>query len=119
VLEDDGRVAYAYLLENEEIVGDVWLYNVHEAPEAIDWNDRSAMPFANPTRYCAEERLPRITERSAVSCAWSKLGVDVAVDGIDVAHLECGSKPGWSKLAAEAGPLAKPLADKRQQIRRP
>ena len=30
VLEDDGRVAYAYLLEKDTIVSDVWLYNVAE-----------------------------------------------------------------------------------------
>jgi hypothetical protein len=109
VLEDDGRVAYAYLLEKNEIVGDVWLYNVADSPEAVDWSDRSAMPFANPKRYCATERLPRLTEASNVRCSWSDRGVDIAVEGIDFARVEHGSKPGWSRLAAVPGPLANPL----------
>ncbi|MEL6732644.1 MAG: hypothetical protein AAFP83_16055, partial [Bacteroidota bacterium] len=29
VIEDDQKVAYAYLLHQGKIVGDVWLYNHH------------------------------------------------------------------------------------------
>jgi len=53
MLEDDGRVAYAYLLQDGKVVGDVWLYNVVETPERVDWKDRSQMPFLNPKRFCS------------------------------------------------------------------
>jgi hypothetical protein len=37
VIEDDGRVAYAYFYSPEnEIVGDVWLYNRCRAPIATE-----------------------------------------------------------------------------------
>lgn len=33
IIEDNGRVAYAYLLKNEKIIGDVWLYNRCVSPK--------------------------------------------------------------------------------------
>ncbi|HEU4408221.1 MAG TPA: hypothetical protein VFS43_23365 [Polyangiaceae bacterium] len=111
VLEDDGRVAYAYLLQEESVVGDVWLYNVAEAPTAVDWKDRSAMPFLNPKKFCAQANVPRLSETSKVECRWRESGVDVSVNGLLIARIDRGSKPGWSRGAGLAGPLAKPLAD--------
>jgi hypothetical protein len=109
VLEDDGRVAYAYLLDGEAVVSDVWLYNVAEAPEVVNWRDRAAMPFLNPKSHCKEERTPRLRDESDVRCVWSLSGVDVIIDGTLMAHLERDARPGWSKLAARPGPLAKPF----------
>jgi hypothetical protein len=109
VLDDDGRVAYAYLLKDEEVVGDVWLYNVDEAPETPPWKDPSQMPFLNPKSYCRLESVPRLQADSEVHCRWYKQGVEVSIDGIIVARLEEGAKPGWSRMAARPGPLAKPL----------
>jgi hypothetical protein len=108
MLEDDGNVAYAYLLEGEEIVGDVWLYNVAESPLEVEW-DPSAMPFLNPKKFCREDKVPRMREESLVDCKWSSRGVEVTIDGVLMARLEVGAKPGWSKLAACSGPLANPL----------
>lgn len=109
VLEDDGRVAYAYLLADESLVGDVWLYNVAEPPDEVDWRDQSAMPFLNPARFCRQEVVGRLRTDSAVACDWSDAGVVVTVDGLPWARLEYGSRPGWSRNAKMAGPLAKPL----------
>lgn len=109
VLEDDGKVAYAYLLEQGGVVGDVWLYNVAETPESVDWRDEAAMPFLNPRRYCRGETVARLRDDSAVACEWSSQGVVVVVDGVRLARLERGAKPGWSRLAGLPGPLAKPL----------
>ena len=104
VLDDDGRVALAYLLNGEDIVGDVW----SRAPEAVDWKDRSQVPFLNPRSLCASEDVPRLSRHSSVRCAWFENGVEVT-DGTLMARLEHGAKPGWSRLALRAGPLAKPL----------
>jgi hypothetical protein len=81
VLEDDGRVAYAYLIIEGQMVGDVWLYNVSPAPDVVDWKDASKIA----------------------------VGAEVRIGGILMARLEIGSKPGWSRLALCAGPLARPL----------
>ena len=112
VLEDDGRVAYAYLLDHEEVVGDVWLYNVAEPPDLVDWNDASQMPFLNPKSFCKAESGFRLTQQSAVECAWFPKGVMVSINGVLIARLEVGAKPGWSRLATRSGPLAKPLESK-------
>lgn len=109
VLEDDGRVAYAYLQDGDSVVGDVWLYNVGQDPESVDWRDRSAMPFQNPAKYCTAEVLPRLRPDSDISCRWSDQGVTVSVAGLVWARLEKGARPGWSRRAQIAGPLAKPL----------
>jgi hypothetical protein len=109
VLEDDGRVAYAYLFHGDAIVGDVWLYNVGTDPENVNWRDRSAMPFCNPAKYCSDEVLPRLRQDSKIECAWSDEGVTILVAELPWARLENGSKPGWSRKARLPGPLAKPL----------
>jgi len=51
VIEDDGKVAYAYLLNKDEIVSDVWLYNQRQTPEQPEWTEKSRMPFLNPRNY--------------------------------------------------------------------
>lgn len=109
VLEDDGRVAYAYLLEHDSVVGDVWLYNVGDAPSAVDWRDQNQMPFRNPAKYCSQERLPRLRGDSVVDCLWSGDGVALSVNGVVWARLRMGAKPGWSRAAAVDGPLARCL----------
>jgi hypothetical protein len=109
VLEDDGRVAYAYLLKDRKIVADVWLYNVGESPESTNWRDKSAMPFLNPRGFCSDGKLPRLDSATNIDCSWFVDGVEVRVDGRLVARLVAGVHPGWSYLARLAGPLAKPL----------
>jgi hypothetical protein len=111
VLEDDGRVAYAYLLDGETVVGDVWLYNVNDTPDTVDWKDRSEMPFLNPRPLCKVESSPRLREDSAIHCVWSDTGTEIFIEETLMARLSAGSRPGWSRLALRAGPLAKPLEE--------
>lgn len=111
VIEDDGRVAYAYLFVGGRIVGDVWLYNVGDAPTAIDWKDRASMPFKNPAKYCKGVEMRRLGEKGVVRSEWTNVGVRIFVDDDEWARMEEGAKPGWSRNARVAGPLAKPLDD--------
>jgi hypothetical protein len=111
ILDDDGRVAYAYLAVGETMIADVWLYNVLETPEAVDWKDKTQMPFLNPRKFCTAERVSRISEHSVIRCDWSADRVDIFIDERWMARLMPGSTPGWSRLAGRAGPLAKPLED--------
>jgi len=58
IFEDDGKVAYAYRLDNGKIVADVWLYNRAVAPEAPEWRDRSKAPFFEPSWLHFGRALP-------------------------------------------------------------
>jgi hypothetical protein len=112
VIEDDGRVAYAYLMQYEDIVGDVWLYNQQEAPQTNFWNEED-MPFLNPAEYVNKEaaNITPLKEAAEVRCEWTEspdglIEVDILLRGKFIAQLIAGAKPGWSTLVAKDGPLA-------------
>lgn len=79
VVEEDERVAYAYLLRGPEIVGDVWLYNVAPTPEETNWKDPAQMPFLNPRAYCASEAAPNL--RQGATCRWSGARAELSIAG--------------------------------------
>jgi len=108
-IEDDGRVAYAYLKQHGKIVADVWLYNVVPTPNEITWTDPVQMPFLNPRRYCAQAEFQRIEPDTDVTCTLVSEHVEVRVEGQLIARLRPGIRPGWSRLARISGPLAEPL----------
>ncbi|MGY4303513.1 hypothetical protein ACVIJ6_000756 [Bradyrhizobium sp. USDA 4369] len=117
VVEDDGRVAYAYWLDAEGAIrGDVWLYNRCLAPEQPEWDARDAAPYANPAEFVdgAIEFSPP-TSASCITVEWLRFNAEliarVRVSEMLVAQLKHGSKPGWSRLAAKDGPLALCLTD--------
>jgi hypothetical protein len=118
-LEDDARVAYAYLQRRGEIVSDVWLYNVEEPPDESAWQDKTQLPFLNPRKYCKQVVVERITQRSKISCTVVSESVEVRIDDKLIARLKPGVKPGWSKFAAIDSPLARPLDLLNTQIPRP
>lgn len=113
IVEDDGLVAYAYLRQDERIVGDVWLYNRGRAPLEPEWRDRTKMPFANPAGYVVPGVFPPIAMADEVTCTWSEgetgYVVDLYVRGQHHARLVPGAKPGWCRLAAVDGPVARRL----------
>lgn len=112
MIKDDGRVAYAYLYEDEDIIGDVWLYNQQQAPETSFWLVED-MPFLNPTEYLAKDAsIKPISEESEVRCEWTEnlndglIEVGISIREKFIAAISSGSKPGWSVLVAKDGPLA-------------
>ncbi len=107
-VEADARVAYAYLLENGKIIGDVWLYNVAPTPSSTNWKDRDQMPFLNPAPFAGAQDAYDI--RNGLECRWTGRKVEILCGGELVAVLVPGAKPGWSKQAQEDGPLAKTLS---------
>jgi len=116
VVEDDGRVAYAYLLDKDEIVADVWLYNRVAAPEQPEWRDPSRAPFLNPRGFASGEQFPPAADETEVAFSWSRgtagqTALRVYIRGDYHAMLVPGSKPGWCKLAARDGPLASVLRE--------
>jgi hypothetical protein len=115
VFDDDGRVAYAYLLKQDEIVSDVWLYNHCSAPKVPEWSDRSKAPFANPEEFAKNDRFRPVRAADDVALVWVRnkrelAAVEVWVRGELHARLVSGVKPGWCRLALKDGPLAKVLA---------
>jgi hypothetical protein len=109
MIKDDGRVAYAYLYEGEDIIGDVWLYNQQQAPATSFWLAED-MPFLNPTEYLAKDKP--IAAESEVRCEWTEnpndglIEVGIFIRDKFIAAISAGSKPGWSVLVAKDGPLA-------------
>lgn len=111
VIDDDDRVAYAYLRAPEgDIIGDVWLYNRAAAADLADWSDPKQAPFPNPGTHARplDRALPERGEDFAVS--WRIDGelllADVLLHGALLARLSPGSAPGWSVLATVSGPCA-------------
>lgn len=120
VFEDDGKVAYAYLLDEGRITADVWLYNCGAAPAEPEWRDPSKLPFANPRGFASDEQFAPIADESEVMFSWSsaqdgQLVLRVLLRGAYHARLVPGSKPGWCKLAAKDGPLARVLSTEDEQ----
>lgn len=115
VVEDDGRVAYAYLLNAEgQIRGDVWLYNRCPTPTEPEWFDREKAPFANPVPFASPDvdfSMPSSVRDLSVQWEGDR-GACVAklfIHGRLTAVLMEGVKPGWSVMAEKDGPLAKVL----------
>jgi len=111
-IEDDGRVAYAYLYEDEDVVGDVWLYNQQQPPQTSFWLPED-MPFLNPKEYLSKDAtIKPIAHESEVRCEWTEskddglIEVGIYIRDKFIAAVAVGTKPGWSVLVAKDGPLA-------------
>lgn len=117
VFEDDGRVAYGYLLDPKgKIVGDTWLYNRCETPEKPEWTDLENAPFANSAEYVNihDEFIPVNDFFSEVNAEFeiqedSKIRANILIRGDLFGVLEEGANPGWARLAKKDGPAARAL----------
>lgn len=117
IIEEDGKVCYAYLLFEKNIIGDVWLYNQEPTPTDVPWRSKENMPFLNPMGFAKEtNEIPTIEDESEVRIEWKFLNgecsfgqADILVRGKLVAVLKENSKPGWSLNAKNDGPLARVL----------
>ncbi len=112
VIDDDGVVAYAYLLFGNTCIGDVWLYNQAEPPAVAEW-DKTQMPFLNPKEFITDDYTPPITNENEVDVIWVDEGdlmkVNIFIRGEHVATALEGAKPGWSIFVKKDGPLAKKM----------
>jgi hypothetical protein len=116
VVDDNGRVAYAYLIRHEEIVGDLWLYNQAAAPTDTDCSKRDDMPFLNPVALVNVSQMaaPLLSDAD-VSAEWIMDSDGLANKVLLYLHgrlygvLALMAKPGWCVAALQDGPLAKRL----------
>jgi hypothetical protein len=116
VIEDDGRVAYAYLLDaSREIISDVWLYNRSAAPEEPDWDRRPSTAFLNPLDYVRTDLTFELPDDEAeFAIGWHLQNsadpkVNVQLRNQLWATMAPGAKPGCCRLAKMDGPLARLL----------
>lgn len=111
VINDDGRVAYAYLLRGPRIVADVWLYNRGPAPAEPEWHDKTRFPPRNPHDFALEEPIEPIRGEGEIEVLWHQIGesffVEIYFREVLWGRLVPESKTGWSRLAKKDGPLAK------------
>jgi hypothetical protein len=113
VVDDDGRVAYAYLLRNGKITTDVWLYNRVPPPDDFDPAERGSPP-RNPAKYCVVPPPEPIHAEREVEVVWEAPGgevksVSLLIRGAPAARLAPNVRPGWSAGAARDGPAARVL----------
>jgi len=111
LIEDDDKVCYAYLLNEERIVGDIWLYNSVPTPRESEWHKRENLPFLNPAEF-VKENLEAFDAISPVEVTWD-LGEETVANiflaSRLIAKLTVGSFPGWSSLVTKDGPLAQKM----------
>lgn len=115
MIEDDGRVAYLYLLVNGKVVGDVWLYNRSEASDKQ--LSKLDMPFPNPRKFVRDggvlgfEPSPSDFVAEWITEEMRLEGVKLRIREKLFAIVRIGDKPGFSFLAERDGPLAKVLPE--------
>jgi hypothetical protein len=116
VVEDNGRVAYAYLIRDNKMIGDLWLYNQAESPAEPEWRDRTKMPFLNPASFVDVGTMAEPLQSSDdIAAEWELGGDGVATKLALYLHgqlygiLAPMVKPGWCIAVLKDGPLAKRL----------
>jgi hypothetical protein len=113
VFEDNGNVAYGYLLHENKIIGDVWLYNHGGAPLVRPWTNRSQRPpFENPQEFIVKSPFAIVKAPDEVTFVWLNsndelpVTVEFWIRGELHARIAGDSKPGWCRMAIKDGPLA-------------
>ena len=116
VFEDDGEVAYGYMVIDKEIVSDVWLYNTADTPVTPPWRDGpEGLPFRNPIDLAGSGRFEPVRDEEEVFFLWVygtdqvPVAVEFWIRGQRHARVTTDSKPGWCVLATKDGPLARKL----------
>src|SRR5258705_8954143 len=115
IIDDDGKVSYAYLLDGEEIIADVWLYNQANTPDLAISDSLDEIPFLNTLEYVNENIIMApLSDSKDIFIKWEfkndKLEqVSIFIRDRLSAILKPGSKPGWSICAKKDGRLAKVL----------
>jgi hypothetical protein len=110
IIDADDRVVYAYLLDVEqEIVADVWLCNLIDAPSSPEWKTRPPdPPYLNPLGFCDDGF--RVSHELHVRWHHNEQRLhylEVLDGGRTIARLAPGDKPGFNIAALKDGPLSR------------
>ena len=109
--EDNGKVAYAYLKKEGNIIGDVWLYN-HKSIKKPEWDDIQNAPFLNPDEYIDKKGIiNKVVTIHDVLVNWEKDGTELVAYIYIFEDLHGvvgpGDKPGYARYAIKDSPIAK------------
>ncbi|KKX47233.1 MULTISPECIES: hypothetical protein [Sphingobacterium] len=108
LIEDDGKVCYAYLYINNKIVGDIWLYNTMKSPVKAEWHSPDNLPFLNPIEFI-KENIETFDDETNIKIKWgldNKVVALIYISNRLIARLSEGDFPGSSSLVIKDGPLA-------------
>jgi hypothetical protein len=111
IVEDDGLVAYCYLIYKDEIIGDVWFYNQADPPLIADWSNKDGMPYLNPQEF-VELKIEPIRSTDDLDVHWHYYDdqlnrVEIFLRKQLAVVLKPNSKPGWSTFVNKDNPIAK------------
>lgn len=108
VVEEENDTVYAYMICDEEIVGDVWLCNRLITPVMDEWKTSTCMPFRNTASYCKEAMID--IDISEIYTRWyienDIVTADILHRDMVVGILKEGANPGYCINAKKSGPLA-------------
>jgi hypothetical protein len=115
VFEDTGVAAYLYLSSPgvQTIVADAWVYNCIEAPDINDIQAYRPDPPPAAAGYIEPEGYLRTPTAYSWSLKWAPDGHSVAVcaDGVALAFIYGGQKPGFSRHLLQSGPWGEPWSN--------
>jgi hypothetical protein len=115
LVEDDGRVAYGYIVRNRKLINRVWLYNRAQTPEKGEWAHKELMPFMNPRAYIRDEEFipPESTQDISVEWTMKPDGepeeATILIRSVVMARITPEERVGRSRLAKKNNPLARVL----------
>lgn len=109
VIEDDGQVAYAYLLKDGKPASVVWLYNRAPEPEKLERPEEPG-PIVNPKPFVAEMDFELPAHEYQFEIDWPT-PESVAISIHDRLHATLNTKEAFGRcvLASRDGPVAKSL----------
>lgn len=111
-IEDNGKVAYAYLLRNDKIISELWLYNRGNA-QYDNWDDLSEddLPPQN-LDYLIEKTIEPISSNKDINIKWifndaTNTKAYIYIHNELIGSLESKEPIGFSKLVLQDTPIAK------------
>ncbi len=113
IIEANGIVLYAYLLEEEEIVSDVWLYNFNQVPRKTKWDSVDDLPFENISHLIkplSEQVVFRQFHEDDIKWVFKNSlldRVEIIKDEIIFCQMQPNKAPGYSCNALQSGALAR------------
>lgn len=117
ICAEEVGACYAYLMNRNQIVSDLWLFNFLPTPNDEQWKKSNTPPFLNSKKYSKLVNevfdINSISEngfqieffRSDSYGIYSKIYINKKLIGVITEN----QKPGWSYFAKLNGPLANDL----------
>ena len=115
VVEVQTNMATAYFCSNDEIIGDVWLFNIGGTPELPPWKQGGEPPYQNSKDFCYPHNIKLPILESDFRAIFSEpedpnQTVGIYFRGKLVGILADGWLPGKSSFAKEDSAVARKMS---------